>query len=98
VEEWVDNYRVRAIAFGLINSDPVTFRRWFDWMGVQRHLKVLGIFCRLWYRDGKRQYLGDLPRVWRYVREVSSAYTELQPLHECLERCIGDRDLSEPAS
>jgi len=95
VEEWVERYRVRLVAAGLTHADPVTFLRWFDWMGVHRHLKVLGIFCRLWYRDGKRQYLADLPRVWGYTHRIASRYEELKPLAAILERWIDGRDLSE---
>lgn len=53
------------------------FRRWFDWMGLQRHLKVCGIFSRLHHRDGKSGYLGDLPLVVDYLLEVSGHYPEL---------------------
>jgi hypothetical protein len=63
-------------------------------MGLQRHLKVLGIFCRLWYRDGKRAYLDDLPLVWRYTRDVGRQYDAIAPLIALLERAIGQRDIS----
>jgi hypothetical protein len=56
------------------------FQQWFDWMGLQRHIKVCGIFCRLYHRDGKSGYLADLPRVFDYVLEVTSLYPELQEL------------------
>src|SRR3546814_8320188 len=59
VYAWVESYRQRAQAAGLTDANGATFRRWFDLMGLQRHLKVLGIFCRLCYRDGKRGYLDD---------------------------------------
>jgi len=52
------------------------FARWFDLTGLQRHIKVLGIFARLFYRDGKPQYLEDLPRVLAYVRETALRYPE----------------------
>lgn len=67
---------------GELPSDISTeqFRLWFDWMGLQRHLKVCGIFCRLYHRDGKTAYLADLPRVFDYVLEVTSLYPQLQPL------------------
>jgi aminoglycoside/choline kinase family phosphotransferase len=94
---WVDAFHERALAAGLTNADAARFRRWFDLMGVQRHLKVLGIFCRLWYRDGKAGYLGDLPRVWAYTRDVGRRYPEIAPLVELLERCIGTRDLAHAA-
>jgi len=54
------------------------YRYWFDITGLQRHLKVLGIFSRLWYRDGKRQYLADLPIVLQHIRRVAARYPELE--------------------
>jgi len=81
---WVENYRLRARAAGHRLPDSGEFLRWFDLMGAQRHLKVLGIFCRLWYRDGKSSYLGDLPRVFDYVREVTALYPELAELNRFL--------------
>ena len=59
---------------------PQQFKLWFDWMGLQRHIKVCGIFCRLYHRDGKSGYLADLPRVFEYVLEVTSDYPQLQEL------------------
>lgn len=90
---WLEGYRQQAQAAGLTRASGATFRRWFDLMGVQRHLKVLGIFCRLWYRDGKRGYLDDLPLVWRYTREVGCQYDATAPLIAWLERRIGERDI-----
>jgi len=60
------------------------FTRWFDWMGLQRHLKVLGIFTRLAVRDLKSQYLADIPRVLNYARTISRKYSEFALLHELL--------------
>lgn len=77
---WVEAYRRRLVAAGEPMADAVEFARWFDWMGLQRHLKVLGIFARLWYRDGKAAYLADLPLVLRYVLEVTALYPELSEL------------------
>ncbi|MCE5232700.1 MAG: phosphotransferase [Mizugakiibacter sp.] len=98
VEAWCEGYRERLRHAGLIGAavDAARFRRWFDLMGLQRHLKVLGIFCRLWYRDGKPGYLGDLPRVWHYVRSVAARYPEFADLAALLERAIGERDLTRP--
>lgn len=56
------------------------FQLWFDWMGLQRHIKVCGLFCRLFHRDGKSGYLTDLPRVFEYVLEVTQFYPELREL------------------
>ena len=57
-------------------ADAAEFLRWFDLMGLQRHIKVLGIFARLYYRDGKRGYLKDLPRVLAYTRATAAAHPE----------------------
>lgn len=62
------------------------FHRDFEWMGVQRHLKVLGIFARLHYRDGKSGYLADLPLVMDYLRRSCMRWRELGPLRKLLER------------
>ena len=83
---WVDGYRARLAARGgPAGEDAQQFRRWFDLIGVQRHLKVLGIFARLWHRDGKRGYLADLPLTLRYVCEACRCYAPLRPLGELLE-------------
>jgi N-acetylmuramate 1-kinase len=98
VAGWVDAHRQRLLAAHLIGADTgaARFQRWFDLMGLQRHLKVLGIFCRLWYRDGKGQYLGDLPLVWHYVADVASRYPELAAFAALLERARDARDLTRP--
>jgi hypothetical protein len=69
----------------LVGIDPQQFQRWFDLMGVQRHLKAVGIFARLNYRDGKPGYLPDIPRTLSYVAEVSAHYSELSALRRLLE-------------
>ncbi len=96
VEDWVEAYRKQAVNAGLTSADPTRFLRWFDLMGLQRHIKVLGIFCRLWYRDGKAGYLGDLPLVWRYTREVGRRYSEVAPLIDLIETAVGERDITQP--
>ena len=86
IEGWVLQYRERLQALGgPVGSDAREFLRWFDLIGVQRHLKVLGIFARLWYRDGKAGYLHDLPLTLEYVRAACARYSELAELHEFLE-------------
>lgn len=60
--------------------------QWVDWTGVQRHLKVLGIFARLYQRDGKSRYLQDMPRVHAYLLQVTDRYPELHSLHQLLQR------------
>ena len=64
------------------------FLRWFDLIGMQRHIKVLGIFARLWYRDGKAGYLRDLPLTLEYVRDTAGRYAELANFSAVLERRI----------
>ena len=64
--------------------------RALEWMGLQRHLKVLGIFCRLKHRDGKLAYAADLPRFFAYAVHVAARYRPLEPLLELLEPMTGD--------
>jgi len=96
VYRWAEQYRLRLVDAGLTQVDAATFRRGFDLMGLQRHIKVLGIFCRLWYRDGKAGYLQDLPLVWRYTREIGLRYDETAPLIDLIERVLGERDITLP--
>jgi N-acetylmuramate 1-kinase len=77
VRQWVLEYRDSLLEAGFkLGADGAEFVRWFDLMGLQRHIKVLGIFARLFYRDGKPQYLEDLPRVLAYVRDTALVYPE----------------------
>lgn len=96
VRDWAEAHRERLRAHGWALPGPTRWRRWFDWIGVQRHLKVLGIFARLNYRDGKPGYLKDLPRVLAHVLETCSRYGELAPLGEWLERITRGVDLTVP--
>ena len=98
VHDWAESYRLRLLDAGLTAVDTDTFRRGFDLMGVQRHIKVLGIFCRLWYRDGKASYLQDLPLVWRYTRDIGRRYPETAALIELIERALGKRDIRLPSA
>ena len=85
VEDWVKGYHDLALQSGIpAGEDDAQFLRWFDLMGVQRHLKATGIFARLNHRDGKPGYLSDIPRTLGYVQEVSARYPELQPLNALL--------------
>ena len=85
VEEWAKGFYARAKESRIpVGDDDVRFLRWFDLMGVQRHLKAIGIFARLNHRDGKPGYLNDIPRTMGYVLDVSARYAELQPLHRML--------------
>lgn len=98
VEAWVEGYRLHLQTAQLIDAqvDRAQFLRWFDLTGLQRHIKVLGIFCRLCYRDGKPAYLDDLPRVYDYVIEVAGRYPDLADFAALLQRCVGLRDLRQP--
>jgi aminoglycoside/choline kinase family phosphotransferase len=79
-------YWEKAKRAGLpVDADFGEFWRAFEWMGLQRHLKVLGIFARINYRDGKPKYLGDTPRFIAYARPVARRYRELAPLLALLD-------------
>jgi len=86
VLDWTVRYWEKAKRVGLpVDTDFAAFYRDFEWMGLQRHLKVLGIFARLHYRDGKAGYLEDTPRFMRYARAVAGRYLELGPLARLLD-------------
>ena len=86
--DWAIRYWQDARAAALpVPEDFGDFWRDFEWMGLQRHLKVLGIFARLYHRDGKENYLQDLPLVKRYAINVAKRYQGLGPLAKLLERC-----------
>ena len=87
VLDWTVRYWEKAKRAGLpVPADFGAFYRDFEWMGLQRHLKVLGIFARIHYRDGKRGYLEDTPRFLRYARAVCERYNELAPILAVLDR------------
>jgi aminoglycoside/choline kinase family phosphotransferase len=86
VLDWVVRYWQSAKKVGLpVNPDIDAFYRDFEFMALQRHLKILGIFCRLNYRDGKSIYMGDLPTVLDYVRKTANRYAALKPLVRLLD-------------
>ncbi len=79
--DWVIRYWEKARAARLpVREDFGEFWRDFEWMGAQRHIKVLGIFARLYHRDGKDGYLKDMPLVMHYLRKVCERYDELKPM------------------
>jgi aminoglycoside/choline kinase family phosphotransferase len=96
VAAWVEGYRQRLVVAGIVDVDSARFRRWFDLIGLQRHIKVLGLFCRLYYRDEKPTYLNDLPLVLKYVLDVATLYPELTEFATILRRAIGERDITLP--
>ena len=86
VEHWALDYRDRAVAAGILGAvDDRTFLRWFDLMGIQRQLKVIGIFARLNHRDGKPGYLDDIPRVLDYLLQAGRDHEETRPLCQLID-------------
>ena len=80
-------YWEMARAAGLpVHADFHDFYRDYEWMGAQRQIKVLGIFARLCYRDGKAAYVDDMPRVMAYLRRTCERYAELRPLARLLDQ------------
>jgi aminoglycoside/choline kinase family phosphotransferase len=90
--DWAVRYWQQARAAGLpVQEDFGEFWRAAEWMGLQRHLKVIGIFCRLKHRDGKPHYRADLPRFFAYATRVATRYRPLAPLLTLLEPLTGQR-------
>lgn len=88
-QQWCDYYCDGAEARGLLKADERhQFKRWFDLMGVQRHLKAAGIFARLYHRDGKDGYLADIPRTLTYVCWLAADYPELRGLVGLIEQRV----------
>ncbi len=87
VDAWLDRYHARAVDAGLPVPAHARFRRDADLIGIQRHLKVIGIFARLHHRDGKPKYLADVPRFFAYLDGVLPQYPELAGL----QRFIGHK-------
>lgn len=92
VLDWLIRYWEKARKAGLpVAADFADFYRDFEWMGVQRHIKVLGIFARLCHRDGKEGYLRDMPLVMNYLRKACERYRELGPLLLLLDALAEDK-------
>ena len=90
----VIRYWEKARAAGLpVRTDFDQFYRDFEWMGIQRHLKVAGIFARLYYRDGKDKYRGEIHRFLKYLRKTSRRYGELRPLLQLITELIGSEEV-----
>ncbi len=90
VLDWLIRYWEKARKAGLpVRADFGEFYRDFEWMGVQRHIKVLGIFARLFHRDGKEGYLKDMPLVMKYLRAACARYTALKPLLRMIDEIEG---------
>jgi aminoglycoside/choline kinase family phosphotransferase len=89
VKGWVYDYYTQALQSGVVQEQHEgRFLRWFDLMGVQRHLKASGIFARLNIRDGKPGYLKDIPRTLNYIVEIAPEYQELEQLAELVSERV----------
>jgi len=87
VLDWLISYWEKARKAGIkVPNDFGDFYKDFEWMGLQRHLKILGIFARLYHRDGKEAYLQDLPTVLKYALDVANRYRDFKVLAKLLER------------
>src|SRR5690606_22855775 len=97
VDGWLAGYHRRAAAAGVPVPDLARFRRDADWIGIHRHLKVLGIFARLHHRDGKPRYLPDAPRFVGYLAAVLPRNPQFAPLGALLQRHVYPRIAPGPA-
>ena len=89
IDQWILLYLNKARQAGLeFEFDRWQFIEWFDWIGIQRHIKVAGIFSRLNYRDKKSKFLEDIPTVMGYIESVTKKYPELRELHELVSKLI----------
>jgi len=88
VYQWTNTYYQRLTAAGLVDVAFIRFKRWFDLMGLQRHLKAVGIFSRLDLRDDKPGYLGDIPRTMSYISDICELYPELSGFDAFLKQQI----------
>lgn len=89
VHRWLINFHQQALDLGRLNeSSSERFIRWADLQSIQRHLKAIGIFSRLNYRDNKSNYLNDIPRTFNYVKNLTSQYRELLPFNQWLSEKI----------
>lgn len=89
VEGWALAHQAHLERSGFPSlGDPGSFLRWFDFMGMQRHLKAIGIFARLLLRDGKPTYVNDIPRTLGYVLDVGRRHGELSGFLDLLERIV----------
>jgi len=85
--DWAIRYWEMARAAGLpVDSDFAEFHRAYEWMGLQRNLRILGVFARLNHRDGKAHYLAHIPRMNGYVRQVAQRYGVFKPLLRLLDK------------
>ena len=88
IEQWAYRYYQQLLAADMVAVEFGQFKRWFDLMGLQRHLKATGIFSRLHLRDGKSGYLADIPRTMGYISRICKIYPELQDFDHFLQRQV----------
>lgn len=88
VGNWMAQYYQRLAQAGMLTVKPTQFKRWFDLMGLQRHLKAVGIFARLHLRDDKSSYLADIPRTMSYIIDVCEIYPELADFNAFLQQQV----------
>ena len=89
VDKWVRTFHAQAMDKGVLKPiDYSQFERWFDWMGMQRHLKAIGIFARLNYRDAKPGYMDDIPRTLAYLKWAAGKYSELEKFNQLLHELV----------
>ena len=88
IDHWVDHYFARLMDLELIDKSHQEFKLAFDLMGVQRHLKAIGIFSRLKYRDGKDSYILDIPRTINYVYTTAKNHPFLDPLYQFIHQYV----------
>ena len=86
IDTWLQDYFQQLKAANVLDCDFETFKRWFDLMGMQRHLKAIGIFARLHLRDEKSEYLKSIPRTLNYVVQVCEKYPQLSEFQNVVEK------------
>ena len=91
-EKWIGDYMQLAVQQGIWQQAEAPsyghFKRWFDWMGLQRHIKCVGIFSRLYLRDGKAGYLQDIPRTFGYLKKVCEEYPDFADFNAWLDEVV----------
>jgi aminoglycoside/choline kinase family phosphotransferase len=88
VASWLNADYERLLALKIVQCDFAQFKYWFDLMGMQRHLKAVGIFARLHLRDDKSHYLSAIPRTLGYLQQVSATYPFLASFEQFLQEIV----------
>jgi aminoglycoside/choline kinase family phosphotransferase len=99
VKRLLDNWLDKLVVSESAQKYPAEqFKRWFDFVGMQRHIKASGIFCRLCYRDGKQLYLNDIPRTLEYLADIAPQYPETKAFGELVANRILPEVLAKEAA